>query len=247
MKQRLDETGSYPKALWGYNAGPGNLKNGILPKETIEYIGNVMENYQKLIGDNMDNNMADVQKKTLAEAKLFNDELASNADNRKLAFNAQIKAMSAPKQTAPEQPKKLSFGEKVGETTKGLSDIIYPLIGAIAGGLGAGPMGALLGLGQGMVGARGMRNEERETSALEDLKSLQLEQTGNQAGIENLVDIFNAQTNYDKYVAAREAKNRELQQNEDFLNDMKARREAQSGANKFNFAPTVPTMRIDLD
>ena len=42
--------GNVEKALWAYNAGPGNVKKGRLPEETRKYIPSVMARYRRLKG-----------------------------------------------------------------------------------------------------------------------------------------------------------------------------------------------------
>ena len=42
--------GNIEKALWAYNAGPGNADKGTLPAETAKYIPSVMARYRKLKG-----------------------------------------------------------------------------------------------------------------------------------------------------------------------------------------------------
>lgn len=42
LRQLYDNYGSVEYSLWAYNAGPGRLEQGILPKETRKYIRDVM-------------------------------------------------------------------------------------------------------------------------------------------------------------------------------------------------------------
>ena len=42
LRQLYDNYGSVEYSLWAYNAGPGRLEQGVLPKETRKYIRDVM-------------------------------------------------------------------------------------------------------------------------------------------------------------------------------------------------------------
>lgn len=42
LRQLYDKYGSVEYSLWAYNAGPGRLERGILPKETCKYVRDVM-------------------------------------------------------------------------------------------------------------------------------------------------------------------------------------------------------------
>lgn len=46
LRQLYDKYGSVEYCLWAYNAGPGRLEQGILPKETRKYIRDVMKYWQ---------------------------------------------------------------------------------------------------------------------------------------------------------------------------------------------------------
>ena len=54
--QQLKKYGSIEKALWAYNAGPGNVDKGRKPQETRNYITNIMSMYRKLKGENSNKN-----------------------------------------------------------------------------------------------------------------------------------------------------------------------------------------------
>lgn len=42
LRQLYDRYGSVEYSLWSYNAGPGRLERGVLPKETRKYVRDVM-------------------------------------------------------------------------------------------------------------------------------------------------------------------------------------------------------------
>lgn len=42
LRQLYDKYGSVEHSLWSYNAGPGRLERGVLPKETRKYVRDVM-------------------------------------------------------------------------------------------------------------------------------------------------------------------------------------------------------------
>ena len=52
LRQQLDRFGQYHLALAAYNAGPGRVRNGLVPQiaETQAYVGNVMQNWARLSG-----------------------------------------------------------------------------------------------------------------------------------------------------------------------------------------------------
>lgn len=52
LRQQLDRFGEVPLALAAYNAGPGRVRNGMLPRiaETQAYVDNVLLNWQRLAG-----------------------------------------------------------------------------------------------------------------------------------------------------------------------------------------------------
>ena len=52
LRQQLDRFGAYHLALAAYNAGPGRVRNGSVPKivETQDYVSNVLLNWSRLSG-----------------------------------------------------------------------------------------------------------------------------------------------------------------------------------------------------
>ncbi|AOH87320.1 lytic transglycosylase (plasmid) [Sphingomonas panacis] len=52
LRQQLDRFGQVHLALAAYNAGPGRVRNGVLPRigETQAYVDNVLSNWQRLAG-----------------------------------------------------------------------------------------------------------------------------------------------------------------------------------------------------
>ena len=52
LRQQLDRFGQVHLALAAYNAGPGRVRNGVLPRiaETQAYVDNVLLNWQRLAG-----------------------------------------------------------------------------------------------------------------------------------------------------------------------------------------------------
>lgn len=52
LRQQLDRFGQYHLALAAYNAGPGRVRNGRVPRipETLSYVGNVLANWSRLAG-----------------------------------------------------------------------------------------------------------------------------------------------------------------------------------------------------
>lgn len=52
LRQQLDRFGQYHLALAAYNAGPGRVRNGLVPRitETQEYVDNVLLNWSRLAG-----------------------------------------------------------------------------------------------------------------------------------------------------------------------------------------------------
>lgn len=52
LRQQLDRFGHYHLALAAYNAGPGRVRNGLVPRitETQEYVDNVLLNWSRLAG-----------------------------------------------------------------------------------------------------------------------------------------------------------------------------------------------------
>jgi hypothetical protein len=52
LRQQLDRFGAYHLALAAYNAGPGRVRNGSVPRivETQDYVSNVLLNWSRLTG-----------------------------------------------------------------------------------------------------------------------------------------------------------------------------------------------------
>lgn len=52
LRQQLDKFGQYHLALAAYNAGPGRVKNGLVPPivETQDYVSNILLNWSRLTG-----------------------------------------------------------------------------------------------------------------------------------------------------------------------------------------------------
>ena len=52
LRQQLDTFGQYHLALAAYNAGPGRVRGGLIPRirETQDYVGNVLSNWSRLSG-----------------------------------------------------------------------------------------------------------------------------------------------------------------------------------------------------
>lgn len=52
LRQQLDRFGQYHLALAAYNAGPGRVRNGMVPRiaETEAYVGNVLHNWAQISG-----------------------------------------------------------------------------------------------------------------------------------------------------------------------------------------------------
>ncbi|WP_375336208.1 lytic transglycosylase domain-containing protein [Novosphingobium sp. NBM11] len=52
LRQQLDRFGAYHLALAAYNAGPGRVRNGSVPRivETQDYVSNVLLNWSRLSG-----------------------------------------------------------------------------------------------------------------------------------------------------------------------------------------------------
>lgn len=52
LRQQLDRFGQYHLALAAYNAGPGRVRNGVVPRiqETLDYVDNVLLNWSRLSG-----------------------------------------------------------------------------------------------------------------------------------------------------------------------------------------------------
>jgi len=52
LRQQLDTFGQYHLALAAYNAGPGRVRGGLVPRirETQDYVGNILSNWSRLSG-----------------------------------------------------------------------------------------------------------------------------------------------------------------------------------------------------
>jgi hypothetical protein len=188
LKQQKDKFGSWERALWAYNAGPGKVEARVMPIETRKYLKQI----------------AGATPQQLDLAKMSNEELLKLAKQQGI----ESKPQGQPKQGGQPQippprpvegplppgarppdmrnPQDLDaavkqvdtirnkpIAERLSENAKSaapVTDTVLPIAGMVAGGLAATPTGPLgmvagsaLGYGAGRQAARAIREAGGET------------------------------------------------------------------------------------
>ena len=121
LKQQKEKFGSWERALWAYNAGPGKVEAHVMPIATRKYLKDIAGSTPQQID----------------LARMSNEDLTKLAKKRGIEANGKVTQGEQP----PQQPKEpeLSTGQKIAKAVAPYSKHVLPFVGGTLGGIVAAP------------------------------------------------------------------------------------------------------------